>query len=79
MPVLLPDWGVFIYRFNDLQKMLFIDINAGREPNVLGRDVFTFLLDAGKDLVTYGYNYTETQLKNECNLIKNRYSCSTKY
>ncbi len=54
---------------------VFADINGEQKPNILGKDVFVFVLNK-KGLVPAGYSKTDTEIENEC---KNTgYYCFTK-
>ena len=56
-----PNWG------NVPSYNIFVDINGAAEPNILGKDVFTFIVTLDKGLRMAGYTGTIQGLMNECN------------
>lgn len=57
---------------------IIIDLNGGKQPNKLGRDVFMFTIDNNKGLVPLGYNESVSTVNSDC--VKNGFGlyCSTK-
>lgn len=47
--------GTILYIRYDT-KMIFVDINGAKNPNMYGKDVFTFILDPIKGLMPCGYD-----------------------
>ena len=45
---------------------IMIDINAGKPPNMFGKDVFYLVLDTNKGLMPYGYNLAMTTINSNC-------------
>ena len=51
-----------------LNFLIFVDINGKTKPNVLGRDLFLFVVSASdiRIILPYGYQYSRTDLLNAC-------------
>ena len=50
-------YGILLQDFPSIYSTFWVDINGNKAPNVVGRDVFLFLL-SNKGLVPAGYNNT---------------------
>ena len=53
-----PNWGGPSYR-------IYVDLNGSQEPNILGKDVFAFIVTLDKGLRTLNYNCTYKELTGE--------------
>jgi len=70
--IMTPD-GTFML-FHVSSKNVYVDLNAGKGPNLYGKDVFIFGLDPDKGLVSKGYSTAGT----DCNSTGNGIYCATK-
>ena len=61
--VLLPDGTVIIVI--STPSWVVVDLNAGKGPNTLGKDVFIFIVDANRGLMPRGYG-TGATIDGEC-------------
>jgi len=59
-------------------KAIVVDINAGKRPNIYGKDVFYFILDASKGLMPTGYNLSTNTVNNDCSTSGTGYYCASK-
>ena len=73
--VLLADGSLLKTQVN---KVIFVDINAGKGPNVLGKDVFRFTLDSTKGFVPYGYHWPSGTINSGCSALNWGYECAAK-
>ena len=48
----MPDGSYVNYHIDERKFYIDVDINGGKKPNKLGHDIFIFILDPKKDLVT---------------------------
>ncbi len=49
------------------QQEIFVDINAGKGPNVYGKDIFLFVLDLNNAKINpYGHNLSDSVIDNKC-------------
>lgn len=64
--VLLADGSMFKTQYVSGSKKIFIDLNAGRKPNMLGKDVFLFVLDANKGFMPYNFSDLPSNINNIC-------------
>ncbi|MFA7659026.1 MAG: DUF6613 domain-containing protein [Candidatus Gastranaerophilaceae bacterium] len=70
-PVILSDGTLLMIRFVSSESSpakIYLDINAGKGPNVLGKDFFIFIVDANKGFVPNGYNQIAGTLNNSCKI-----------
>lgn len=51
---------------NRIDHILYIDINGGKGPNMLGKDLFVFERNNMKGILPYGYDNTDDQIKLNC-------------
>lgn len=58
--------------------IVLVDVNGGKGPNMLGRDVFEFKLYPGKGLMPSGYDDTPTNITNGCKGTSGGNFCATK-
>ena len=70
--IMTPD-GTFMM-FHVSGKMVYVDLNAGKGPNLYGKDVFLFVLDPDKGLMPAGYSV----VGNDCNSTHNGLYCAKK-
>lgn len=75
--VILSDGTILVVR-ND--KNIYIDINAAKTPNIVGKDIFIFGIDAQKGFVPAGYSQNLATINMHCSKNNGEYSdfCSTK-
>lgn len=59
-------------------RTIYVDLNAGKGPNIEGKDVFLFVLVAGKGLVPYGYNSNTAVINSNCSIGSNGSACAAK-
>lgn len=64
--IILADGSLLVIGYLGGTKNIFLDLNAGKGPNVYGKDVFLFVLDEYKGLVPYEYNQTESTINTRC-------------
>lgn len=58
--------GSGVETFSKMQQ-IFVDINAGKGPNMYGKDIFLFFLDLeNARIYPYGYNYTDDYINEYC-------------
>ena len=64
--VVLAD-GTQLMFYNDTGELgkIAVDVNGGRKPNKMGRDVFVFQLTENS-LIPFGCNKDKTTMENEC-------------
>ncbi len=55
---------------------VYIDINGGKEPNLIGKDVFRFQRVTGKGFYPLGYNLSAESINSSC--IRNGSLCAAK-
>ncbi len=56
------------------KNYIVVDLNGSKEPNVVGKDVFFFEYKSGKSVFPYGYNKSDSEIKQDC-LVTGR-SCT---
>ena len=62
-------------------SLIFLDINGGKGPNKVGRDVFYFQRIAdekGNDMQPYGYNNSDANINSNCSTKGNGRFCAEK-
>lgn len=61
------------------QQNVYVDLNGTKLPNVLGKDVFLFIVFFDGSIVKpYGYDKTDTQIQNNCSKTGQGYYCAAK-
>ena len=73
-------YGIFT-TFGDMtvaNSTIYIDINAGKNPNVLGRDVFKYTRVPGKGVLPDGYLQTVEYLNQNCSKTGSGEYCAAK-
>ena len=58
-------------------ETIYVDINNSNKPNKFGRDVFQFKR-TNEGIKPYGYNYTDSEIKNGCSKTETGITCSAK-
>lgn len=59
-------------------KFICVDINSGKAPNVLGKDVFYFALDSNRGLVPIGYDIVLSTINLDCSTSGSGSYCAAK-
>ncbi len=49
-----------------LTKTIFVDINASKSPNKLGRDVFMLTIDSDRGIIPYGDDLSDSDVSDNC-------------
>lgn len=66
---------------NVANSSIIVDINGGKGPNKLGKDVFYFRRisdEKGNDMQPLGYNYSDKSVNSDCSENGNGYYCAEK-
>ncbi len=81
----LPDgtlYAIFVYTgigtTNAKTNMIIVDINGGKNPNTVGKDVFIFKRINGKGILPEGYENTRDEINQGCNLQNEGRTCAAK-
>ena len=65
-------------KYNSAQQV-YVDLNGIKPPNVLGKDVFQFIVFFDDKVVRpYGYDKTDTYIKNNCSKAGEGICCAAK-
>ena len=62
-------------------KIIFVDINGSKKPNILGKDTFAFIgkpLENRNIIVGYCHENDKTQIDNECSENGQGFCCAEK-
>lgn len=71
--------GTLLELYNDgTHKIIYVDINGSLAPNILSRDVFSFVLDPQKGFVPYYYNSGSPIINANCTTTSNDMGCAAK-
>ena len=61
-----------------LDNNIYVDLNGSKNPNRHGRDFFVLKKKKKNGIQPYGYDYTQEQLKKNCNKNALNYACAAK-
>lgn len=61
-----------------VRKDIIVDLNGAKPPNVLGKDVFPFVLIPEKGFLPAAYNYSDSSINTRCSVGHAGDSCAAK-